>query len=181
MFTLASKLIGLPIMALQNGEVIAKVKYLVLEPNKLQLVGIKCELQPGISKNPIVLTQDIRQVALDCVLVNSTEDITDSSDIVRLEPLLKINLQLRGIRVLTESKKYVGKCEDYTINLGSFMLQKIYIRQSPIKSFFGASLIIDRSQIVQVSNREIIVKDASILQPARDKKVNIGKPIPKQQ
>jgi sporulation protein YlmC with PRC-barrel domain len=179
MYALASKLIGLPILSLQNAETITRVRGLVMEIKSLEIVAFTCEPGPAIGKQPVLLLRDVRQVAIDCLLVNTAEDLAEAEDIVRLEPLLKQGFDPRGLRVVTDHKRPVGKVEDYTINLQTFHLQKLYIRQSILRSWMGSSLIIDRAQILEVSQRQFIVRDTAITTSERSH-ILAPKPVPKQ-
>jgi sporulation protein YlmC with PRC-barrel domain len=179
MYALASKLIGLPILSLQNAEAITQVKGLVMEIKSLEVIALTCEPRPQLAKQPVLLMRDVRQVAIDCLLVNAAEDLVEAEDIVRLAPLLERDFQPQGLRVVTDMKRRVGRVEDYTINLQTYHLQKLYVRRSVLHSWMGASLIIDRAQIIEVSEREIIVRDASIPASSRSP-ILAPKPVPKQ-
>ena len=179
MYALASKLIGLPILSLQNAETVTRVTDLVMAIESLEVIAFICEPNPRIGKHPVLLLRDVRQIAIDCLLVNTAEDLVEAEDIVRLAPLLERDFDPRGLRVVTDTKRRVGSVEDYTINLETYHLQKIYVRQSLLHSWMGASLIIDRSQIIEVSAREFIVRDATVKTTHRTN-VLAPKPIPKQ-
>jgi len=178
MYALASQLIGLPILSLQNAETITRVTGLIMEIKSLEIVAFSCEPVRDIGKHPVLLLRDIRQVAIDCLLVNTAEDLVEADDIVRLAPLLKRGFNPKGLKVVTDHKRKVGTVEDFTVNLQTFHLQKIYVRQSMVRSWVGASLIIDRSQILEVSEREFTVRDVTI--KVRDRaSVLAPKPVPK--
>jgi sporulation protein YlmC with PRC-barrel domain len=178
MYALASQLIGLPILSLQNAETITRVTGLIMEIKSLEIVAFQCESSRELGKHPVLLLSDIRQVAIDCLLVNTAEDLVEAEDIVRLAPLLKRDFDPRGLKVVTDLKRKVGTVEDYTINLQTYQLQKIYVRQSLARSWVGASLIIDRGQIIEVSEREFTVRDATVTVPSRSS-VLAPKPVPK--
>lgn len=179
MYALASKLIGLPILSLQNAESITQVRSLIMEIKNLEVVALACDPRPRLGKRPVLLMRDVRQVAIDCLLVNTEDDLVEADEVVRLEPLLKRNFDPHGLNVVTELKRRVGRVEDYTINLETYHLQKLYVRQSILRSWMGSSLIIDRSQIIEVSEREIIVRDATIASRTTSGLL-APKPIPKQ-
>lgn len=167
MYALASKLIGLPILSLQNAETLTVVTGLIINADNLEVVALSCASQPRLGEHPIILMRDIRQVAIDCLLVNAEDDIAEADDIVRLKPLIQTNFNPHGIPVVTDMKRRIGKVEDFTVNLESFNLQKLYVRQPLLRSWTGASLIIDRCQIVKVSRREIIVRESTLLETSR--------------
>jgi sporulation protein YlmC with PRC-barrel domain len=166
MYALASKLIGLPILSLQNAESITQVKAIIMEIKSLEVVALACQPRPRLGKRPVLLMRDVRQVAIDCLLVNTEDDIAEAEEVVRLAPLLKRNFVPQGISVVTDLHRRVGRVEDYTINLETYHLQKLYVRRPILRSWMGSSLIIDRAQILEVSEREIIVRDATLTSKA---------------
>jgi len=178
MYALASQLIGLPVLSLQNAETITHVTGLIMEIKSLEVIAFSCEPSRDLGKHPVLLLRDIRQVAIDCLLINTAEDLVEAGEIVRLAPLLKRDFDPRGIKVVTDLKRKVGTVEDYTVNLQTYHLQKIYVRRSLVRSWVGASLIIDRAQIIEVSEREFTVRDSTI--PASERAAVLApKPVPK--
>lgn len=164
MYILASALQDLPVISLQTGENIAIAREPVVDPQTLSIMAMVCELTKRGAKK-ILMMRDARQVAQDCLIVNSEDELTEPEDVVRLQPLLtnRFNPISRG--VVTDLGRKLGVIEDYTINLDTMELQKLYIRQSIFRSWLGGSLIIDRSQIVDVTGRQIVVRDTTVVAP----------------
>jgi uncharacterized protein YrrD len=48
--------------------------------------------------------------------------------------------------------------EDYSIDTDSFIVQQLHVKQGMIKSLTDTSLLIHRSQIVEINDYSIIVK-----------------------
>jgi sporulation protein YlmC with PRC-barrel domain len=61
--------------------------------------------------------------------------------------------------VETVSKHKVGKVTDYAVDNQTLYVQKIYVGPSLIKSLTSGQLSVDRNQIVEITNRRIIIKD----------------------
>jgi sporulation protein YlmC with PRC-barrel domain len=64
--------------------------------------------------------------------------------------------------VVNESGDKLGRVDDYTINLKTYMLQKLYVHQSLMKSIIFNNLVIDRTQIIEVTPKQFTVRDATI-------------------
>jgi sporulation protein YlmC with PRC-barrel domain len=175
MYILASVLKELPVISLQTGEAVATVTEPVFDPGDLSVVAVLCSAGRG-SSSKVLMMRDVRQVATDCLIVDSDEELADSDDVVRLKSLLTSQLKPIGLPVVTDLGRKLGSVEDYTINLETARLQKLYIRQSIIRSWLGSSLIIDRTQIIDVNQQHIVVRDASVKAP-----VIAGEPVPETQ
>lgn len=164
MYILASALRDLPVISLQTGERVAVSKEIVIDPENFNIMAMLCETSQHGTKR-VLMMRDARQVAQDCLIVDSEDELAEPDDVVRLQPLLKDRFQLVGRSVVTDLGRKLGVAEDYTINLETMKLQKLYVRQSILRSWLGSSLIIDRAQIVDVNGRQIIVRDTVIASP----------------
>ncbi|MBW3538194.1 hypothetical protein KY386_01740 [Candidatus Parcubacteria bacterium] len=164
MYILASHLDGLPILSLRNGQPVALAGQTVIDPDKLEVVAVYCQSGSGPwrKNTAVILARDIREVAREGIVIDSLEDIEEVSEIVRLKAVIDKHFQPKGAPVMTESGHQLGKVEDYTINVKSFLIQKLYVRQSIIKNLLLNNLVIDRSQVVQVTPQGIVVRDASV-------------------
>ncbi len=125
-----------------------------------------CQDRVEKKKQLILLTQDIRDIIEQGIVVNDHEVLVVPEELVRLKDILKINFNLIGKPVITVSKSRLGKVSDYAADNTSLFIQKLYASQSVLKSFSGGSLSIDRSQIVEITNRKIVVADLLKVKPA---------------
>lgn len=130
--------------------------------------------QDRFSKDHLVLlTQDIRDDVPQGFIVNDHDALSDPKDLVRLQNILKFHFVLLDKPVHTISKKHLGKVSDYAVDSSSMYIQKLYVGQSLLKSLSGGQLSIDRNQIVEITNRRIVIQDP--LQPIKDS-VPVGMP-----
>ncbi len=162
MYALASKLVPLPVLSLQTGTNVANTKAIILDPALLEVVAFICITDSRKAGDIALMLRDVRELALDCVIINSDEDLVELDEIVRLRGLKAENFQLVGKKVVSDMGRRLGNVEDYTLNIETNRIQKLYVSQSIIRSFFGSSLIIDRTQIIDVTPRQIVVKDATL-------------------
>lgn len=166
MYVLATQLKNLPVLSLQTGQQIASINKPVVQDSSLEVLALQCRLGRLGRQEGVILMRDIRQVASDCVILDSFDEIEDIKEIVRLREVAIKNFNPIGKLVVNESGQKLGKVEDYTINLKTFLLQKLYVHQSVMKSFLFNNLVIDRTQIIDVSPKQFTVRDVSVKQPA---------------
>lgn len=165
MYVLANQLKELPVMSLQTGTPIATVTSLIINLANLEVMALSCKLHERKPTAGVILVRDVRQFATDCVIVDSFDEIEDAREIVRLREVVERAFEPIDKPVFSESGQHLGKVEDYTVNLKTFMLQKLYVHQSLMKSLLFNSLVIDRTQIIDVSEKQFTVKDASVTEP----------------
>lgn len=146
-------------MSLRTSGPIATITASIINPNNLKLEGLYCQDRFDKKKQLVLLSKEIRDIIARGVVVNDHEALTPSEDLVRLKDIMAINFSLTGKPVVTVSKSKLGKVTDYATDSATFFIQKIYTSQSVLKNITGGSLSIDRSQIVEITNRKIVVQD----------------------
>lgn len=164
MFLLSKQLQDLKVISLQTGQPVAVTKQAIVDPSRLQVVALHCQL-PEKAQVPVIMSQDIRQVAKDCILIDSADHIGESGEIVRLNSILESRFRLVGLPVVSESGHKVGKVEEFTFGVEDFYIKKLYIKQPLLKSLLSSNLIIDRSQIIDVDAQKVTVNDTWIKNP----------------
>jgi uncharacterized protein YrrD len=165
MYILANQLTNLPVMSLQTGQAIAVVERPIVNAANLEVMALQCSTGRVRKQPSVILMRDIRQFADDCVIIDSFDDIEDADEIVRLRDVIAKQFDPLAKQVVNESGHKLGKVEDFTINLKTFMLQKLYVHQSLIRSILFNNLVIDRTQIIEINDKQFTVRDASVQEP----------------
>jgi uncharacterized protein YrrD len=174
MFVLAHNLVGLPVISLQTGETVATVMSPVIRPEQLRLMAFT--LNAGRNPRTLLVMSGVRQIALDCVIIDNDDELAEPDDIVRLTDLLKSGYTPIGKAVVTESGERLGSVEDYTLNLETELVQKLYIKPPLLKIWYSSHLIIDRSQIIDVQPQRFVVRDSYEKVTALVPEPNIAEP-----
>lgn len=154
------QLIGLPVISLQTGSRLATTTGLIVDPDRLLVAALACNAGKS---SLLLLPQDIRQLAPQGILVDSEESLAEPGDIVRVAPLAERNWNPVGIKVVTDMSRPVGKVENYTIAPDQFVIQKLHVRRPVWQSLTGASVIVDRGQVLDVTNHQIVVRDTEMI------------------
>jgi uncharacterized protein YrrD len=158
-------IINRPVMSLRTGSQVGHTLAPIINPNNLKVEGLYC--QGTENKNQLVLvSQDIRDILPQGVVVNDQEALTDPAELVRLKPTMDLNFELMGKQVFTTDKDKLGKVSDYAVETQSMYVQKIYVTPSLFKSLGGGNLGVDRSQIVEITDKKIVVQDLRQKVPA---------------
>lgn len=131
----------------------------IINPNNLKIEGFYCEDRFDKKTSLILLYQDIREVIPQGIVVNDHEVLANKDDIIRLRDLIDLHFSLLGKPVVTESKTRIGKVNDFAVELESMFIQKLYVAQALRKSLTVSALSVDRTQIVEITDRKIIIND----------------------
>lgn len=164
MLQLSKSLTNQPIMSLRTGSQVATATTPIINPNNLKIEGWHC--QDRFSNNPLILlSQDVRDVIPQGIVINDHDNLSEPDELIRLKAILDLEFVLLGKPTVTASKKKLGKVSDYAVEVETFFIQKIYLTQPLMKSFSGGSLSVDRSQIIDITDRKIVIQEP--LQPVK--------------
>ena len=168
MLQLSGMLLNRPVLSLRVGRQIAVTLAPVIDPNNLKIEGFYCQAQK--SHDPLVLlSQDIRDIMPQGIVVNDSDALTPPEELVRLEKTLRLNFDVIGKQVITTSDEKIGKASDYAVEINGLFIRKLYVTQSIFKNFSGGNLGVDRTQILEITNKAIVINDlhAKVLAGAR--------------
>jgi sporulation protein YlmC with PRC-barrel domain len=162
MLLLNSKLQRVPIMSLQSGGELGVTAEEIIDPRKLQIVAYFI-VGPRITETSVLHTNDIREVGpLGFIVDGSDEIMTLDDSLVRLNEVIGFHFQLIGKQVIDDRKKKLGKVTEYSLDSESFLIQKIHVSQNVLKNIKSSGLIIHRSQIIEINDKAIIVRSATV-------------------
>lgn len=156
MLQLSSNLLNKPVLSLRTGGPVAWVAAPIINPNRLNIEGFY--VTDSVDRSRLVLLyQDIREVSVQGYIVNDHDVLAQPSDLVRLQNILSFNYQLIGKPIETVDHEKIGKVSDYAVETATMYIQKLYAAQSLWRSLTAGGLSIDRTQIVEVTNKRIII------------------------
>jgi len=164
MYSLRSTLAEQPVISLQTGQVVAQVTQPILEVSNLEVFSFLCGV-PQDKRPLLLICRDIRQFAVDCIIVDDEDALTDPDDIVRIDTNLKNHYTPIGKPVIDDSGRKLGTVEDYSVNLETNRVQQLYVRGSFLRALMGSNLIVDRTQITDITPTHITVRDTAVTDP----------------
>ncbi len=148
---------GTSVLSLRVGRPVAVVIEPIINPNNLFIEAWR--VQDNQSKAVLVLlTQDIRDLLTQGLAIDDFDVLTEEKDLIRLQETIKLKFKLEGLKVKDENGQSYGKVIDFAFEAKSFYIKKIYAAQPLVKSISGNSLTIDRTQILEITDREIIIE-----------------------
>lgn len=158
MLKLSKTFLDAAVLSLRTGSPIGTATKVIIDPNNLKVEG--WYVTDKFDKSELVLvSHDVREIIDKGIVVNDHEVLSSPDDLVRIKPIMKIDFELMGKSVTTESGKKLGKVSDFAIDTSGLFVKKLYVSQSVVKNFSGGILSIDRDQIVEITNRRIVVEE----------------------
>ena len=164
MLQLSGALLDKPVLSLQTGAPVGTAMGAIINPNNLKIEGFYCQ-DRFEKKQTVLLSQDIRDILPQGLVVNDHHALTDPEELIRLKDVLNMKFELIGKSVYTVSKERVGKVSDFAADSTSLYIQKLYVSRSILKSLNTGQLSVDRTNIVEITNKKIVINE--ILKPTR--------------
>ena len=78
---------------------------------------------------------------------------------MRVRDVLALHFDLIGLKVVSRKGTKLGKVIDYTADADSGLIQQLIVQRPIFKALIDPELTISRSQIHEVTDYEVIVKD----------------------
>jgi hypothetical protein len=159
MLKLSGSLVNQPVMSLRSGGQIAVATTPIVNPHNLKILGWWCKTTSGQMK--VLLSEDVREIIPNGLAVNDEDALSSTEDLVRHKEILDTHFELMDKVVKTKRQK-LGKVSDFSYNDGMF-IQKLYVAR-PLHKLFTTedTSIIDRTQILEVTDNYILVRDTEI-------------------
>lgn len=160
MLLFGSRLIDTPIMGLQTGRELARTAKPIVDPHFLKVIAYELK-GPLLDTSPSLLrVVDIRELSDIGMIVDSSDEFIGLDDVIAVRQVYDIDFGLLGMHVKDERGNKLGKVNDYTVEIGSFVIQQLIVKKPLMKSINADELTIHRSQITEITNEYITVKSA---------------------
>lgn len=179
MLLIGSKVIRASIMGLQTGTRLAVTKEPIIDPATLKIIAYEVD-GPLLTEHPSFLRiADIRELSPIGMIIDSNDEFVGHDDVIEISKLLELGFKLIGVNVIDDTGKKLGKVVDYIIDTDSFFVQQLKVKQKMMKSLTNTELLINRTQIVEISNTTITVKSTrkKIKQTAKSEGLSFVNPF----
>lgn len=154
-----SQLINCPILSLHVGGEIARVVETIVDPDNLRVIAFRVEGKMVGDEEDILPIASVREFSRLGMVIDSVDELVGADDIIRIKEILQLNFALPGLKVVTRKNSKLGKVSDYTVEISGWYIQQIIVQRPAMKALFDPELRIARTQVVEVDDYKIIVKD----------------------
>lgn len=154
-------LIGKPIVLLTTGEIVSKVRDVLIDPDTFAIAAL---VLPGklLSRQTMVLPRGVIQLfGQDVILIKSNEAMPRDDSLSHVASLLAVSAEMKGRPIVTEQGVRLGIMDDVIVDptgkVVAYHLSKVFVsgplaqsRQIPLQATrsLGPDLIIvDSAQI----------------------------------
>lgn len=157
----SNRLLGCPVLSLHLGGPIGVVSEIIINPNDLKIMALRVDgPQTGNGEYGDLLDiSSVREFSNLGLIIDSIDDLVSDGDVIRLDNVIKLNFDVIGLTVKTKRGTKLGKVIDYTFNPESMLLAQFIVKRPLMKAFLDPELVIGRSEVKEINDYELIVKD----------------------
>jgi len=157
MLIAGSRLINAPVMGLQTGSELARVRGAVIDPHTLEIIAYEVA-SPLLNLHPSLLRiADVREFSDIGLIIDSSDEFVSPDDIIKLGEIYALHFAPIGMHVVDEKRHKLGKVTGYTIDTNSFIIQQLNVKRPWLQSLNDTELLIHRTQITAINDDEIVV------------------------
>jgi len=158
MLTHGSNLHNTPVMSLQTGTALAVTGKPIIDPDRLRVVAYELEGPLLVERPAFLRVDEIRELGSVGIIIDSSDELIGLHDVITLERLYELGFNLVGLSVIDEEGRKLGKVADYSVDTLDFVIKQLQVNRGLLKSLANTALLINRSQIVTVTDTKVIVK-----------------------
>ncbi len=148
------------VLSLRIGAPIGKVVGHLINPHNLKVDAVWVKI--GGHREPLlIIQQNIREVTPDGLIIDDYTSASETDDLVRLQPIIELHFELLDKKVISGHFS-IGKVADYAVDSLDMSIQKLYIKPGLSSVIKSTQLVVDRRQIIEVSQRHIKVSDPKV-------------------
>ncbi|MDR2336671.1 MAG: PRC-barrel domain-containing protein [Candidatus Nomurabacteria bacterium] len=162
MLFLNSRFLGLPVISVQVANRIGYIQEAIIDPETLRVIAYKIHGSLADRREGNILrADDIREISAESIFVDSIDELVSPETVLNIGKIMKLNFKLLKHKVVTEKGKKIGMVTDFSFDSLSFMVYQIIVQRPLMKSFNNPELTINRSQIVEIDDYKIVIKNDS--------------------
>lgn len=154
----SARLIKSPVMSLQTGGRLASTKSAIIDPRTLRILAFELEGNLLDQQPSFLVVSDIREIGSMGIIVDSSEEFVGEDDVIKIKEVYDFHFALDNLQVKDQKGRKLGRVNGYSVEPGSFIIKQLNVRRPILKSLTDTELLIDRTQVVEISNDTVTVR-----------------------
>jgi sporulation protein YlmC with PRC-barrel domain len=161
------RIVKTPVMSLQTGAQLAVVDRILIGPRDLLVVAYVLD-GPSLVEHPSFLRPtDVRELSNLGFIVDSSDEFVGLDDVIKIQQVYEFEFELLHKPVIDDKRHRLGKVQSYNLDSASFSVQQLVVKRPLLKSINESELLIDRQQVLEISDERILVRSSAMHSPIR--------------
>lgn len=149
----ASEILNKPVLTLGDNISLGKISEIIVDPENGHISGFL--ISQLFAQPQVVAETEVLDLTKTGLIVASEDALAKPSDIIKIQEILSKGIKILNARAETESKKALGKVENFLIDTESASVVKFYIRGG----IFSPSLVLPSDKVIKIEKGKIIFSD----------------------
>jgi uncharacterized protein YrrD len=155
------KLLSMPVISLENGQQLGRVKEIILDPSQLALVGLIID-QKRVFKEPRVISfEQIKNIGSHAITVEKASAVEKASSLPVLNKLIKNPIPLIGSKVITEDGTILGIVEEFNFDIQTGAITMLEISGRLLESLFKGRSTLGREAVITLGTDALVIRPQS--------------------
>jgi len=157
-----------------SGQSIGQIKIPIIDPVSGKILAYQLKRYIPNLLSPL----DIQNITTFRIILSNRYELHNVEDLVRVQRVLAEKITIIGKPVQSEGGFKLGKCVEMMVDIKQSMLHGIVVKKQIIPFFPQLTLLIKRDSIVEITKKNIIVKNSLIKLPifAKSQKLKTAPP-----
>ncbi|MGE5576359.1 MAG: PRC-barrel domain-containing protein, partial [Syntrophothermus sp.] len=155
----SKELLGLPVLDLQAGRALGKLRGFLIDPVKKAVVAYTVSESRWARDDRVIGIRDVYSVGKDAVTVREARKLVKALQTFEFRRLAENRVELYNTRVLTESGQYLGAVDEFTFDPADGRILGYYVTSGRIKDAFRGRPIISANEVLTIGTDAIIVRE----------------------
>ncbi len=155
----SKELLGLPVLDLQAGKVLGKLRGFLIDPTKKAVVAYTVSESRWARDDRVIAINDVYSVGKDAVTVREARKLVKALQTFEFRRLAENRVELYNTRVLTESGQYLGAVDEFTFDPSDGQILGYYVTSGRIKDAFHGRPIVSANEVLTIGKDAIIVRE----------------------
>jgi uncharacterized protein YrrD len=148
-----SKIIGLPVVCIENGETIGNIEDLIVDAGRLLVVGFLLEKRGYERSRKVIPLRSTAKIGEDSLQIGSSSCVKD----MKPQKETFLNERLKGLSVLSKNGENLGKVHDIIFDGKSAVIEGVEISGGLIEDVLKGRNILHIDTSVEFAGENMIV------------------------
>lgn len=161
------RLLGLPVIDIENGKAVGRVSRLVVDPRARRVMAMVVGTGPWAREEQLLLWNRARGVGSAAVTVNTSQALVRAGALPELQPLLRRPTRIYGARVLTEDGTYLGNVDELILDAATGQVTQVLLAPTGLGARLRPPLALPADCLVVMGEDAVVAREGARPVPLR--------------
>lgn len=157
MLNKSKALLSMPIISLEEGRQIGRVRGVVVNPETFYIAALVTDKQSWFGDYKVIPFENVMSIGENAVTIDNQKNIEKPANIPEISKLLKKKIPLLGGKVYSETGTLLGIVEEFSFDTETGKLESLEVSGRFIENLFRGRTSVPISKVVTIGTDAIII------------------------